>query len=573
MKKLIFILIAIFAVLFSSCSGAKYRKSLIEADSLCSTNPREAIMVLGRMKQEMTEASEQERMYYRLLQIKAADKAYIRHTSDSIILELVEYYETEGDKKLLSEAYYYAGSTYRDLNDAPRALEYYQKAMELISNGHIMGNLYFQIGNLLLNQTFYNQAIDMYQKAKMYYIAQNDRVNTVHTLRNLAYTYNKIGEIDSCLTYYQTAYELAKEINDINIQREITAQMASFYIEKKDFVKAKKYLQPMLNGCDSLNLSPIYAMALKTYINTAQYDSAYFYAKELLKNGTIYAKQTATRYLTELALWKKDYTNADKYLKMFNRYTDSVKIITATESISRMNSLYNYNLREKENLRLKTENANRKLSLTVSTFVVFILLAAFITYIYISRQKQKRQIERLKKFRKDLFEQSEEYISQNKKKIKDIEQELERTSKENLMLMERIKQQRADLILANENAIRKQEKNESSRMRIAATEIYETIQEHIRDEKIINAKEWEILEDVINNEITDFKGNLHLYHDISQHEYHICMLIRLGISPKDMGILLGCTTSAVSKARKRLHEKFFSNEGTPKDFDDFVNSL
>ena len=52
-------------------------------------------------------------MRYKLLTIKANDKAYITHTSDSLILSLVDYYEHDGDPAYLGEAYYYAGSTYK----------------------------------------------------------------------------------------------------------------------------------------------------------------------------------------------------------------------------------------------------------------------------------------------------------------------------------------------------------------------------------------------------------------------------------------------------------------------------
>ncbi len=72
-------------------------------------------------------------MYYQLLTIKARDKAYITHTSDSLILEVLHYYEKRKDKKHLPEAYYYAGRIYRDLGDAPQALEYFFKAIDVSS--------------------------------------------------------------------------------------------------------------------------------------------------------------------------------------------------------------------------------------------------------------------------------------------------------------------------------------------------------------------------------------------------------------------------------------------------------
>ena len=571
MNRAILLIITIIIAFFYSCYGPKYRKGLTEADSIASVNPQRAMAMLDSIKHEMADAPENEQMYYRLLCIKAQDKAYIKHTSDSAILPIVEYYETEGDKNLLSEAYYYAGSVYRDLNDAPQALEYYHKTLDITSDNKIpqKGHLYFQVGNLLLNQALYNQAIDMYQKALRLYNIQNDSINTIYTLRNLAYTYNKAEKKDSSLVYYQKAYQLARQTKYKHVKIEVLAQMASVYIEKKNYIKAKECLSPILNKPDSIELSPDYCMALKICMNTGQYDSAHFYAKELLTVGTVYAKQTASRYLTELALKEKNYNNAEEHLKQFNKYTDSVKIITATESVNRMNSLYNYKLREKENLMLKAENAIKKLILTIVISVSFIIFVILITYVYRNRQK----LERLGRLRKQLYEQSEEYVRQNKEKIQELEQELKRTSDENMLLIERIEQQRADLILANQTAMRKQARNESSKNRIAATDIYKTIQDHIKKDKVITPKEWETLDRTVNQEVNDFKDNLYSYHRISQHEYHICMLIRLALSPTEMATLLGCTTSAISKARRRLQEKFFSDNGTAKDFDNFINSL
>ena len=575
MNRAILLIITIIIAFFYSCYGPKYRKGLTEADSITSVNPQRAMAMLDSMKQEMADAPENEQMYHKLLCIKASVKAYITPTSDSTILPIVEYYETTGDKKLLPEAYYCAGRTYQNLNDAPRALEYYQKAIDLTSENNLKmkSALYFHSGRLFLNQALYNKALDMYKNTLVCDTKLNDSINIIHTLRDLAYTYNKNNQKDSSLYYYKKAYEVAENMDNKQMKMSVLAQMSAFYIDIGDYKKAKECLQPELSANIKLELSPDYVMALKICMNTSQYDSAHFYAQELLKIGTVYAKQTASRYLTELALKEKNYNNAEEHLKQFNIYTDSVKIITATESVNRMNSLYNYNLREKENLTLKAENANRKFTFTIVLSGVFILAFVLFTYIYYNRQKQKQQTERLKRLKKELYKQSEEYIRKNEEKINTLEQELKITSDKNMLLVERIEEQRTDLMLANEAAKRKLAKKESTKTRLTATDIYKTIQDHIKREKVINTKEWNALENVIIQEIDDFKNHLHSYHNISHHEYHICMLIRLDITPKDIATLLGCTPSAVSKARKRLQEKFFSDKGTPKDFDNFIKSL
>ena len=49
---------------------------------------------------------EEARMYAWLLRIKANDKLYIPHTSDSVINRIVKFYEGFGDRERLAEAYF-----------------------------------------------------------------------------------------------------------------------------------------------------------------------------------------------------------------------------------------------------------------------------------------------------------------------------------------------------------------------------------------------------------------------------------------------------------------------------------
>lgn len=184
MNKITYIIASALVLLSFSCSRFEYRKSLIVADSLTATNPQRAVAMLDSMAPMMAGAPKHEQMFHRLLQIKAADKAYIRHSSDSTILSLVEYYETSGDKTLLPEAYYYAGRTYLHLNDAPKAMDFYQKAISTTPDNYLefKGTLYFQIGRLLLNQALYNQAIVMYKKTLDYDTKLKDSLNLIYTL-------------------------------------------------------------------------------------------------------------------------------------------------------------------------------------------------------------------------------------------------------------------------------------------------------------------------------------------------------------------------------------------------------
>ena len=83
-------------------------------------HPDPALELLQHQKDSIASFPEETQMYYHLLCIQARDKQYIEHTSDSLINQIVQYYENRDDAEKLMMAYYYQGSTYRDMNDAPR---------------------------------------------------------------------------------------------------------------------------------------------------------------------------------------------------------------------------------------------------------------------------------------------------------------------------------------------------------------------------------------------------------------------------------------------------------------------
>ena len=111
-----------------ACRQAPCPALLLQADSLLRTGPDSAMALLRQAAPLMAQEPEATRMYYRLLCVKAADKAYVPHTSDSLIRPVIAYYEEHRDKRHLPEAYYYGGRVYRDLGDAPQAVVYLQRA-------------------------------------------------------------------------------------------------------------------------------------------------------------------------------------------------------------------------------------------------------------------------------------------------------------------------------------------------------------------------------------------------------------------------------------------------------------
>jgi tetratricopeptide (TPR) repeat protein len=111
-------------------------------DSLADVNPDSAD-ILKPTPSPSLKGGEKE--VWELLRIKIDDKLYrpITHYRDTI-LQLIDYFERHPRvlPRLLGSTgpalpYLYAGRIYSDLGDAPQALDYYQRALDVMPDGQI----------------------------------------------------------------------------------------------------------------------------------------------------------------------------------------------------------------------------------------------------------------------------------------------------------------------------------------------------------------------------------------------------------------------------------------------------
>ena len=123
----------ILIVCFSSCTrkGKEELSLLSKVEEMMESSPDSALACLDSLAVRYDELTEEAQIYHALLTIKAKDKLYVLPTSDSLINRVIAFYEEADNPRRLVEAYYLQGGTYRDLEDAPRAIAAYQRAADL----------------------------------------------------------------------------------------------------------------------------------------------------------------------------------------------------------------------------------------------------------------------------------------------------------------------------------------------------------------------------------------------------------------------------------------------------------
>ena len=577
-----FILLTCLLLCFYACDRKPYPQSLIIADSLASIQPDSAIALLKTLEDNIKTEPESTQMYYQLLCIKANDKAYIRHTSDSLILLVLHYYIEKRDERHLPEAYYYAGRVYRDLEDAPQALDYFEKAIDAlpINEGYqLKSKIYSQMGTLFLYQKTYDEALKMFKEAQKCDIALKDSANMVFNLRYIADSYGCIDQNDSSIYYFQKAYNLAEVQGNQKLMAMVQNQMASLYSNLGKYDLARKLLQPSLDTLDIHSKSGIFSIASKLYHRMGYIDSASYYYNELLKCGTIYAKQTAHKGLAKIAILHDNPQKALLHLNQYIQYTDFIHQITDTENVRRLNSLYNYQLREKENNRLKIENKEKQnLIIYIISIGLFIIASLFA---YLQRNKRKKQLlkiqlKNLRQLKEEQYKKSSLFIEENKRKIEELEQKLQEADQTNHILRTQLKEQIELTLYTNKQAEIELTRRKQSNSTLLESEIYKYIQKQLTtktNKKLLSNNDWKELEKVINNTYEGFSKNLRNYYDLNEHEYSVCLLIKINIPPIDIAKLTNHSKEAITSTRRRLYEKVFGKKGSPKDWDEFILSL
>lgn len=359
-------IILFVVVLLASCGADRDSVRLLQqADSLLNVRPDSMKVVLGTWADSIGHCPERVRMYYNLLRVKADDKAYVTHTSDSLILSIVRYYREQRDKTHLPEALYYAGRTYSDLKDAPRALEYYQRAIDVmeheeLTDYNLLSRIYSQMGTLFFYQELYDELPDVLRKAYQCDLILKDSANLVFDLRDIGRSFAVRERQDSAIWYYNRAGEMAQYMQDSILLSMVYGELAGFYVDWGNYPAACEKLQIAWQAVDTLSMPMYYNNTAKYYYNTNQLDSAVYYYRKKLSLHSYSHKASAYQGLAKIARERGDVTQAMEYYDLYMLYDDSLKQSIRTETIHKIDALYNYHKFEKENIKLKKENFNHR---------------------------------------------------------------------------------------------------------------------------------------------------------------------------------------------------------------------
>ena len=573
-----------FLILFSmllSCTGNRaYDQQLSKADSImdiADDSAQIAIKMLDALKPEWSKFTKAQRMRYDLLYHKAMNKAYIDFTSDSTMLAVVDYYEHHGTANDKMLAYYILGCVYRDMHEAPMALEYYNKATEQADTAAqdcdyaTLCRVYSQMGVLFSKQYLPYQELFSFEKATHYAYKAHDTLNAIRYYYNKTGAYTYLDNEDSAIIVNTRAAELFRKHGYDRAADIAFGCNYVYYLKRNNIDKAKKAFEAYnrANFVGNQNYEDSYAFLLYEkglfFLQTNQLDSAYCKLNESLKFSKSFSnKAIITKTLAQYYLKSNNPILAAKYAMKSTEYNDSDLVRVRKTQLHQLQAMYDYS-RNKRLAMVAEQKSEKRIMVIYVVILCSIILFCLSIFIYklqmnkknhrisliqqlyndslLKLQSNQRELQRVKDLNElEVIQQKEEVIMNLKNTIKDIREKFSGS-----LLTD------TDIILQNSAIFRK----------------IQFITLHPK-EKLSN-EDWIELSDFIEQLIPSFPQMLK--NRLTEKEYHICLLIRLHISPSSISNLVGLSNSGVSLSRKRMLEKVCGKDGTAKDFDKFILSL
>ena len=578
-EKVIFLLLII--MLLASCAGnRKYDDLMQRADSIMNADDdsaKVAIRMLDGIKPQLPEFSQSQKMRYELLRHKAMNKACITFTSDSVMKEVVDYYDHHGSANERMLANYVLGCVYRDMHEAPMALEYYNKATEQADTTATdcdygtLYRVYSQMGILFSKQYLPYQLLDAFGKAEKYAYLAKDTLNAIINYQNRENAYSYLGNKDSVIAINLHAATMFKQIGNNYAAAIAFGCNYNYYVEKEDTLNAlktfKAYFSAGYEGNSEYEDSKAYVLCQKGtyYMFTAQLDSAYNNLQQSLRLCKSYSiKAATTKALAQYYAKVNQPAMAMKYALQSSEYNDSDLIEARKTQLQQVQAMYDYG-RNQEIARMAEQKAKRSTQMNYMIVFACVVLFLFLSYVY------RKQLA-LKKKR----------IAASKLVYEDCLLKLKRLQEEKAQLVAEKDKKLAQIITEKENAISKlvseihdiQNRYSLSSMSDAYlvlknSSIYKKIQcieAHPLEE--MNEEDWTELADTVEELIPNFIPMLK--NRVSDRDYRICLLIRLGIPASLMARLLNLSDAAISKSRKTMLKKLCGKVGKPKEFDEYV---
>lgn len=574
----------LITLLMMSCSN--FNEDLIEKMEYIKKtgdeNPKQGLAMLDSLEIEIRTENEYVKHKYDLLRIRLNDKANNMPISDIMIKQLMVYFEEKGSVAEKQEVYYYAGSTYRDLQDTPRALEFFFKSLDYALDHKGCDQIMLRNTYSNLNYIFYK--VQDYPNAARMGLKELETCRLMNSdvfvpFMHLGASYLALDSTKQAETALDSAYAHIVQSGD-NSQYQ-----AALYLLLYDYSvlgktrKAKECATLIENN--PLNVFSTHScMAFSRYYElVGMNDSAVIYCKRILDEKTdINNMYEAAKHLFRIYNSTGDTTNAGKYAKIYMQLSDSLDFGKRQELAATVNNQFKYHLDQKKEQQLKNEKEKYKNTLILVSLAT--LLLASVGYIFHIKRRNKHllaiatlssELQRLADKEKHLsknIEEKEKELTKAREsfekttdELNNVKQELDRVNEELTEYNEALKEkeeQLAERMEQNKSFIKLLHQSE---LEGKAEDVIHAIRKSSTGRMNMESADWKHLFKAVDELYPTFNERLlKELGNFTEDQKRVCYLMRIGLSKPQIQNMTNLARVTIWRWTKKYDWVYYSGD-------------
>ncbi len=476
----------------------------------------------------------------------------------------VQFFDNHGTPNDRLLAHYLLGRAYYEHGEAPMALECYHDAIDCADTTAKdcdyaqLSRVYGQMAKIFCDQGLFRQQLYLTKFASDYAWKAHDTLSALLNYEQLSVVYRNLHVADSAIIIVK---DVAKMYHQYGYPSDAAIALGSIIhllIKTGDYINAKRYIvqyeteSGLFNKKGDILKGREYYYKVKGlyFLFNNKLDSAEYYFRKELRDGKDFNNQNAgAKGLAELYQKLHCPDSVAKYSQYAYAMSDSIYAQKKTQTIERMQAMYDYTRHQKIAIQEKENAANEKAKrqFSIGMLLLVVAVASYIIYKMYAEKKRKqaqyiRNLEELEQTQTEVLQlraHAEEYEELIAKKEELLEEQ-------NAKLQEQRKESLQD--------------HAASDKHIKASDIYQILQKKQFGQKL-TVQELRDCRKLVLEALPEF-NNLLLskQYKISVRDFDVCMLFRLGFRSKEISNMLDITQGRVSQICSKLLRDVFKKD-------------
>ena len=519
------------------------------------------LLVAALLLADCTGGPSADAMRQQLLRARDMNKEYVPFTTDSVMREVAAWYDRHGTPNERMEAHYLLGCVYRDLGEAPRAIDCYLDAAACADTTatdcdfYTMSSIYGQMAMLYHQQLLLTYEIDAHRKASYYNFLAGDTLHGLYEQKIIAGAYILQNKKDSAEVLLLRVME---QYNELGFQQDallLSTMLMHLYSEQPSrFPDLKRLIDAFDNGSTSFDgnheLPPTqrlyFCYKARYYDGTNLLDSAEFYFRKMHHhNMLLTSKNSMYKGLLSIFSKRRQADSIAKYAQLYCAVNDSSIAIKDQEVTAQLAASYRYNCIQKEsNINAeKARQANMRLFLA---FALLLTITAFTVFLVCHYKRQRRR-------------QQKEYIATVAERAK-LQEELASLNAKDYDAVIARKEKEIEILsttIARHEAAYQSVLSKDRLSAFIESTIVKLFAEKSNFRKVcpdISSDEWE---ELVREFSQDMPSVYSLLKSLSTLQLHVCILLLLDYEESVIAALKNTKPQTINSAKARANKKLF----------------